>query len=78
MYVCRYRIFKDSMYIFIIIVTLCSCSHLVAKMKHVFEQVVLVDGTRKMRGDIIQKTLKVRVQDPSGPLCWMLMSAAFI
>ena len=27
-------------------------------MKYVFEQVMLVDGTRKMRGDIIQKTLK--------------------
>lgn len=33
-------------------------SHLVARMKYVFEQVMLVDGTRKMRGDIIQKTLK--------------------
>ena len=27
-------------------------------MKYVFEQVMLVDGTRKLRGDIIQKTLK--------------------
>ena len=34
------------------------CRHLVARMKYVFEQVMLVDGTRKMRGDIIQKTLK--------------------
>ena len=36
-----------------------SHSHLVAKMRRVFEQVMLVDGTRRMRGDIIQKTLKV-------------------
>ena len=36
-----------------------SChSHLVARMKYVFEQVMLVDGTRKMRGDIIQKDFK--------------------
>lgn len=34
-------------------------SHLVAKMKNVFEQVMMVDGQRrKMRGDIIQKTFK--------------------
>lgn len=33
-------------------------THLVAKMKNVFEQVMLVDGTRRMRGDIIQKTFK--------------------
>jgi len=32
--------------------------HLVAKMKRVFEQVMLVDGSRRMRGDIISKTLK--------------------
>lgn len=28
-------------------------------MKNVFEQVMLVDGSRRMRGDIIQKTFKV-------------------
>ena len=33
-------------------------SHLVVKMKYVFEQVMLVDGTRRMRGEIIAKTLK--------------------
>ncbi len=31
-----------------------------SKMKNVFEQVMLVDGSRRMRGDIIQKTFKVR------------------
>ncbi len=30
-----------------------------SKMKNVFEQVKLVDGSRRMRGDIIQKTFKV-------------------
>ena len=31
---------------------------LVAKMKHVFEQVMLVDGTRHMKPETIQKTFK--------------------
>ncbi len=35
-----------------------SPSHLVSKMKYVFEQVMVVDGTRRLRGDMIQKTLK--------------------
>ena len=30
-----------------------------SKMKNVFEQVMVVDGSRRMRGDIIQKTFKV-------------------
>ncbi len=44
---------------------LCKCwllfplSHLVAKMKWVFDQVMILDGNRRLRGDIIQKTLKV-------------------
>ncbi|XP_064383161.1 dedicator of cytokinesis protein 1-like [Halichondria panicea] len=33
-------------------------SHLVAKMKWVFDQVMILDGGRRLRGDIIQKTLK--------------------
>lgn len=33
-------------------------AHLVTKMKNVFEQVMMVDGQRRMRGDIIQKTFK--------------------
>ena len=37
----------------------CFSSHLVTKMKNVFEQVMMVDGQRRMRGDIIQKTFKV-------------------
>ena len=36
-----------------------SLRHLVSKMRNVFEQVMLVDGSRRMRGDIIQKTFKV-------------------
>lgn len=36
----------------------CSCRHLVAKMKWVFDQVMILDGNRKLRGEIIQKTLK--------------------
>lgn len=27
-------------------------------MKYVFEQVMVVDGTRRLRGEMIQKTLK--------------------
>lgn len=30
-------------------------------MRNVFEQVMMVDGSRRMRGDIIQKTFKVRI-----------------
>ena len=38
----------------------CMCVHrlLVAKMKYVFEQVMLVDGTRKMKSSTVQKTFK--------------------
>ena len=43
------------------------CRHLVAKMKNVFEQVMMVDGPRRMRGDIIQKTFKVSTHIT---LCW--------
>ena len=45
--------------LFVCLFVCCVSSHLVAKMKNVFEQVMLVDGTRRMRGDIIQKTFKV-------------------
>ena len=35
-----------------------TCRLLVVRMKYVFEQVMLVDGTRKMKPETIQKTFK--------------------